>query len=159
MYLREQSIIGLLIKALNVDTVGKHVLTFGRAFQVPYNLTTLQRSVQSVILGPPCRNQWQQCGVPHQSLATSFPVDLPPQVTVGSTDLVVRSLVSDGCFLYVYTSRGLLKIGSGYGSSIKQHVYLYKPDFFAGDRHGWLGYCKVNLFQKVAYYIWFYFYI
>ncbi|CAB3259025.1 unnamed protein product [Arctia plantaginis] len=118
--------------------------------QVPSNLTTLQRSVQSVILGTPSRNQWLNYGVPHQCLVTSFPVDLPAQLTAGAGELVVRSLVSDGCFLYVFTSKGLLKIGSGYGSSIRQHVYLYKPDFFASDRHGWLGYCKNNLYLRIG---------
>lgn len=110
--------------------------------QIPSNLITLQRSVQSVILGSPSRNLWLNYGVPHQCLVNSFPVDLPAQLISG--ELVVRSLVSDGCFLYVFTSKGLLKIGSGYGSSIRQHVYLHKPDFFASDRHGWLGYCKVS---------------
>ncbi|KOB65851.1 Esrom, partial [Operophtera brumata] len=85
-----------------------------------------------------------------QSLVTSFPVDLPPAITTGSTELVVRSLVSDGCFLYVQTSRGLLKFGSGYGSSIKQHVYLYKADFFASDHHGWLGICKGKLYVRIG---------
>lgn len=115
-----------------------------QCFQIPSNLTSLQRSVQSVILGPPARNQWLNFGVPHQSLVMSFPVDLPAQVISGAGELVVRSLVSDGCFLYVFSSKGLLKIGTGYGSSIRQHVYLHKPDFFAGDRHGWLGHCQVR---------------
>lgn len=97
-----------------------------------------------MILGPPARNQWLNFGVPHQSLVMSFPVDLPAQVISGAGELVVRSLVSDGCFLYVFSSKGLLKIGSGYGSSIRQHVYMHKPDFFAGDRHGWLGHCQVR---------------
>ncbi|CAH2103304.1 unnamed protein product [Euphydryas editha] len=118
--------------------------------QIPTNLTILQRSVQSVIVGPPSRNLWLNFGVPHKSLVNSFPVDLPSQLTAGSGELVVRSLVSDGCFLYVFTSRGLLKIGSGYGSSIRQHVYLYKPDFFASDRHGWLGYCRNKLYVRIG---------
>ncbi|XP_037299798.1 E3 ubiquitin-protein ligase highwire-like isoform X4 [Manduca sexta] len=118
--------------------------------QIPANLTKLQRSVQSVILGSPSRNQWLGYGVPHQSLVTSFPVDLPQSLTAGPGELVVRSLVSDGCYLYVFTSKGLLKIGSGYGSSIKQHVYLYKPDFFASDRHGWLGFCKNKLYLRIG---------
>ncbi|KAL0852359.1 hypothetical protein ABMA28_000560 [Loxostege sticticalis] len=121
-----------------------------QTLQIPANLTILQRSVQSVILGSPSRNQWLNYGVPHQSLVTSFPVDLPTQLTAGPGELVVRSLVSDGCYLYVYTSKGLLKIGSGYGSSIKQHVYLHKPDFFACDRHGWLGYCKNKLYVRIG---------
>ncbi|XP_041987793.1 E3 ubiquitin-protein ligase highwire [Aricia agestis] len=118
--------------------------------QIPINLTVLQRSVQAVILGPPSRNLWLNYGVPHKSLVTSFPVDLPSPLTAGPGELVVRSLVSDGCFLYVYTSKGLLKIGSGYGSSIRQHVYLHKPDFFASDRHGWLGYCKNKLYVRIG---------
>ncbi|XP_045784545.1 E3 ubiquitin-protein ligase MYCBP2 [Maniola jurtina] len=118
--------------------------------QIPTNLTILQRSVQSVILGSPSRNLWLNYGVPHKSLITSFPVDLPSQLTIGSGELVVRALVSDGCFLYVYTSKGLLKIGSGYGSSIRQHVYLYNPDFFASDRHGWLGYCRNKLYVRIG---------
>lgn len=98
-----------------------------------------------MILGPPSRNLWLNFGVPHKSLVRSFPVDLPSQLTAGTAELIVRSLVSDGCYLYVFTSKGLLKIGSGYGSSIRQHVYLHKNDFFASDRHGWLGYCRVSL--------------
>ncbi|RVE51528.1 hypothetical protein evm_003798 [Chilo suppressalis] len=121
-----------------------------QSIQIPSNLTTLQRSVQSIMLGTPSRNLWLNYGVPHQSLVTSFPVDLPPQLTSGPGELVVRSLVSDGCYLYVYTSKGLLKIGSGYGSSIKQHVYMHKPDFFASDRHGWLGYCKNKLYVRIG---------
>ncbi|XP_047524361.1 E3 ubiquitin-protein ligase MYCBP2 isoform X3 [Pieris napi] len=118
--------------------------------QVPINLTMLQRSVQSIILGSPSRNLWLDYGVPHQCLVNSFPVDLPAQLITGSQELVIRSLVSDGCFLYVFTSRGLLKIGSGYGNSIRQHVYLYKPDFFASDRHGWLGLCKDKLYVRIG---------
>ncbi|XP_038216347.1 E3 ubiquitin-protein ligase highwire [Zerene cesonia] len=118
--------------------------------QVPMNLNMLQRSVQSIILGSPSRNLWLDFGVPHQCLVNSFPVDLPPLLTTGSQELVIRSLVSDGCFLYVFTSKGLLKIGSGYGNSVRQHVYLYKSDFFACDRHGWLGYCKDKLYVRIG---------
>lgn len=114
--------------------------------QIPSNLTVLQRSVQSVILGGPSRNLWLHFGVPDQASMVSFALELPAPLQAGPSELVVRSLASDGCYLYVYTSRGLIKIGSGYGSSIKQHVYLHKPDFFACDRHGWLGYCKVGNF-------------
>ncbi|KPJ10311.1 putative E3 ubiquitin-protein ligase MYCBP2 [Papilio machaon] len=118
--------------------------------QIPINLTTLQRSVQSVILGESSRNQWINFGVPHQSLVSSFPVDLPSMMTSGSGELIVRSLASDGCYLYVYTSKGILKIGSGYGSSLRQHIYKSKYDFFNGDRHGWLGYCKDKLYVRIG---------
>ncbi|KAJ8737325.1 hypothetical protein PYW07_000596 [Mythimna separata] len=138
----------LILNAVASLTMSPAAL-YDQDLQIPSNLITLQRSVQSVILGSPSRNLWLTYGVPHQCLVNSFPVDLPPQLT-GAGELVVRSLVSDGCFLYVFTSKGLLKIGSGYGSSIRQHVYLHKPDFFASDRHGWLGYCKNKLYLRIG---------
>ncbi|XP_013162054.1 PREDICTED: E3 ubiquitin-protein ligase MYCBP2 isoform X3 [Papilio xuthus] len=118
--------------------------------KIPKNLTILQRSVQSVILGESSRNQWINFGVPHQSLAYGFPVDLPCMMTTGPGELIVRSLASDGCYLYVYSSKGLIKIGTGYGSSLKQHIYKFKYDFFQGDRHGWLGYCKDKLYVRIG---------
>lgn len=60
-----------------------------------------------------------------------------------NASLSAKSLASDGQFLYLYTSRGLLKIGSGYGGTIKGHVYLHKADFHFDDR-GWLGYANVS---------------
>ena len=54
-----------------------------------------------------------------------------------------KSLASDGQFLYIYTSKGLLKIGSGYGGTIKGHIYLHKSDFHI-DEKGWLGYANVS---------------
>ncbi|KAJ0183671.1 hypothetical protein K1T71_000094 [Dendrolimus kikuchii] len=118
--------------------------------QVPSNLTTLQRSVQSVLLGNASRNQWLNHGVPEQSLFSTTPIDLPVQWIVGTGDLVLRSLCSDGVYLYVFTSRGIMKIGSGYGSSVTQHTYLFRGDFFAIERHGWLGYCKNKLYVRVG---------
>ena len=60
-----------------------------------------------------------------------------------NASLNAKSLASDGQFLYLYTSKGLLKIGSGYGGTIKGHVYLHKADFHVDDR-GWLGYANVR---------------
>lgn len=56
---------------------------------------------------------------------------------------VVRSLASDGHFLYLYSSRGLFKIGSGHGGTIKGHIYYNVPDFFHDER-GWLGFANVS---------------
>lgn len=55
----------------------------------------------------------------------------------------VRSLASDGQYLYLYTSRGLFKIGSGHGGTIKGHIYYCVPDFFHDDK-GWLGFANVS---------------
>jgi E3 ubiquitin-protein ligase MYCBP2 len=60
-----------------------------------------------------------------------------------NASLNARSLASDGQFLYLYTSKGLFKIGSGFGGTIKGHVYLHKADFHVDDR-GWLGYANVR---------------
>lgn len=62
---------------------------------------------------------------------------------IHNASLNAKSLASDGQFLYLYTSKGLLKIGSGYGGTIKGHVYLHKADFHVDDR-GWLGYANVR---------------
>ncbi|VVC90679.1 unnamed protein product, partial [Leptidea sinapis] len=118
--------------------------------QVPVNLTVLQKSVQQEVLGAPSRYFWLDYGVPHQCLVNSFPVDLPPQLLSGSQELVIRSFVSDGSYLFIFTSKGLVKIGSGYGNTIRQHVYLYKPDFYASDRHGWIGIWKDNLYVRIG---------
>ncbi|XP_059059876.1 E3 ubiquitin-protein ligase MYCBP2 [Achroia grisella] len=118
--------------------------------QVPANLMIMQRSVQAVVLGKSSRNQWLNFGVPHLSQFGHFQVDLPPQLTDCSEDVAVRSLASDGCYLYVLTSKGLLKFGTGYGISIRPHLYLYKRDFFPSERYGWLGYCKNKLYVKLA---------
>lgn len=56
---------------------------------------------------------------------------------------VVRSLASDGQYLYLYSSRGLFKIGSGHGGTIKGHIYYCVPDFFHDDK-GWLGFANVS---------------
>jgi hypothetical protein len=61
-----------------------------------------------------------------------------------TASMSAKSLASDGQFLYLYTSKGLFKIGSGYGGTIKGHVYLHKTDFHADDR-GWLGYANVSI--------------
>jgi hypothetical protein len=61
-----------------------------------------------------------------------------------NASLTAKSLASDGQFLYLYTSEGLFKIGSGYGGTIKGHVYLQKADFHVDDK-GWLGYANVSI--------------
>lgn len=54
-----------------------------------------------------------------------------------------RSFVSDGKYLYLHTSRGLLKIGSGHSGTIWGHIYIHKADFYPTEI-GWLGYANVS---------------
>lgn len=64
---------------------------------------------------------------------------------IHGTIFEVRSVASDGRFLYLYTSKGLLKIGSGYGGTVKGHIYMLKVDLIA-DSQGWLGFANVRIF-------------
>ena len=54
-----------------------------------------------------------------------------------------KALASDGQYLYLHSSRGLFKLGSGYAGTIRAHIYLHKPDFYP-DKRGWLGYAQVS---------------
>ncbi|GLH12984.1 Probable E3 ubiquitin-protein ligase HERC2 [Gryllus bimaculatus] len=121
---------------------------------MPAVLAALQRSVHGVLLGRVARPDWFTHGVPKNSRIDSFHVKLgggrlgPSAVAdVHGIGLCSRSIASDGQYLYLYTSRGLYKVGSGYGSTIKGHVYLHKPDLYADER-GWLGYAHGTLFFK-----------
>lgn len=108
---------------------------------MPLVLTSLQRSVQSVLLGKVLRPEWITHGVSGGSKIESFFIRMPSDVQ--NTVLAVKSLVSDGQFIYLFTSRGLFKIGSGYGGTLKGHVYVWKPDFYPNDK-GSLVFCAVS---------------
>ena len=54
------------------------------------------------------------------------------------------SISCDGRYLYLHcTGSGLYKVGSGYGGTLKGHVYLHQPDFHKKEQ-GWLAFCQVN---------------
>ena len=59
---------------------------------------------------------------------------------------IVHSLTSDGSYLYLQSSQGLYKVGSGYGGTVKGHVYNYNADFY--DKPGWMGYAHGSLYFK-----------
>jgi len=64
-----------------------------------------------------------------------------------------RSFVSDGKYLYLHTSRGLLKIGSGHGGTIWGHIYIHNADFYPTEI-GWLGYANVScisMYEQYSY--------
>lgn len=54
---------------------------------------------------------------------------------------------SDGKYLYIHTSSGLFKIGSGYGGTLRGHVYAHNMDYFP-EKTGWLGYANVCIFKN-----------
>lgn len=121
---------------------------------MPCVLTSLQRSVHAVLLGKLARPDWITYGVPKNSRIYTSTLKLPNDIN--NIVLNGRSFVSDGKYLYLHTSKGLLKIGSGHGGTIWGHVYVHKADFYPTET-GWLGYAKVSynfindfdlLFQK-----------
>lgn len=109
--------------------------------RMPCVLTSLQRSVEAVLLGKITRPDWITYGVPKNSKIYTFNLRLTTEIS----NLVLngKSFVSDGKFLFLHTNRGLLKIGSGYGGTIGGQIYAHKPDFYPTEI-GWLGYANVS---------------
>ncbi|XP_035719406.1 E3 ubiquitin-protein ligase MYCBP2-like isoform X2 [Vespa mandarinia] len=115
--------------------------------QMPCVLTALQRSVHAVLLGKLARPDWITYGVPKNSRIYTSTLKLPNDIN--NIVLNGRSFVSDGKYLYLHTSKGLLKIGSGHGGTIWGHVYVHEADFYPTET-GWLGYAKNSLYFKCA---------
>lgn len=114
---------------------------------MPAVLVSLQRSVHGVLLGKLARPDWITHGVPHNSEIDFFQVRMPTEIQ--NTVIALKSLASDGQYLYLFTARGLFKIGSGYGSTVKGHVYIWKPDFYPNDK-GTLVFCAVINSNKLS---------
>ncbi|KAJ8932268.1 hypothetical protein NQ318_009222, partial [Aromia moschata] len=108
------------------------------SLDMPAVLSSLQRSVHGVLLGKCLRPDWMTHGVPSNSVIDQFSVKLPSELL--NVQLSLKSLASDGQFLYLFTSKGLLKIGTGYGGTLKGHVVIWKPDFYPND-NGSLVFC------------------
>lgn len=115
------------------------------SFQMPAVLSTLQKSVHGILLGKIIRPDWLTHGVPGTSLIDSFQLKFPNELS--NLSMKLKSLASNGEYLYLFTSKGLFKIGSGYGGTIKGHVTAWKPDFYPND-NGILLFCEVSLFNK-----------
>ncbi|XP_014476554.1 PREDICTED: E3 ubiquitin-protein ligase MYCBP2 isoform X6 [Dinoponera quadriceps] len=115
--------------------------------QMPCVLTSLQRSVHAVLLGKLVRPDWITYGVPKCSKIYTSTLKLSSEMN--NMVLNERSFVSDGKYLYLHTTRGLLKIGSGHGGTIWGHTYIHKADFYPTET-GWLGYANNSLYFKCA---------
>lgn len=109
---------------------------------MPAVLSTLQKSVHGILLGKNVRPDWLTHGVPDASLIETFKMKVPNELT--NVSLKVKSLATNGEYLYLYTSKGLLKVGSGYGGTIKGHVSAWKHDFYPND-NGTLLFCDVSV--------------
>ena len=61
-------------------------------------------------------------------------------------DMTVHAMAGDGQFIYLNTDLGMLKVGSGYGGTVRGHVYKHKPDF--RQRADWMGVIAEKLYFK-----------
>lgn len=79
-------------------------------------------------------------GVPVSSLVDSFRLSV-------KDGAAAQSMASDGHFLYLHTSHGLYKVGTGFSGTIRGHVYKQKADLYPD---GWIGFASNTLFFKAS---------
>ncbi|XP_069130438.1 LOW QUALITY PROTEIN: E3 ubiquitin-protein ligase MYCBP2-like [Argopecten irradians] len=114
--------------------------------QVPGILTSLQKSVQAVLLGKTQLPDWFNQGVKSGGLIDTFTLD-----NVHKTDATAGldcAVASDGRFLYILDNKsGIAKVGTGYGDTTKGHVYV-RRDFTVSTSSVWLACAKDQLFCR-----------
>ncbi|XP_062580615.1 E3 ubiquitin-protein ligase MYCBP2-like [Saccostrea cucullata] len=115
---------------------------------VPGILTLLQRSVQAVLLGKSALPDWFSQGIKTAARIDKFPVEaLMGYHHTNGLNNIPSAIACDGQYLYLLNSSGLFKVGSGYGSTIKGHVYQHREDFPV-TVNVWLAYAGGKLFCR-----------
>lgn len=115
---------------------------------VPGILTLLQRSVQAVLLGKSALPDWFSQGIKAAARINKFQVEaLVGHHHTNGLNNIPSAISCDGQYLYILNSSGLFKVGSGYGSTIKGHVYQQREDF-PGTANVWLAYAGGKLFCR-----------
>lgn len=109
--------------------------------RLPAVLSTLQRSVIAVALNRPTVPDILHNGIPMNSELGSFSVTHP--VLSRTVTNLQPAVVADGKYLYLLYGKALFKIGSGFGGTLKGHVYVVNENF-GKDANGWLGYANVR---------------
>ncbi|XP_052792731.1 E3 ubiquitin-protein ligase MYCBP2-like isoform X2 [Mya arenaria] len=115
--------------------------------KVPGILTSLQKSVQAVLQGRTQLPDWFTHGVKDKALLFSFKMeDIPPVSSPESQG--IAAVTSDGRFLYIHNKQGLFRIGSGYGGSLKGHIYCYR-EMLPAKSTVWLAYAGDILLCRI----------
>ncbi len=112
---------------------------------MPAILVSLQRSITSVMLAKTEHPDLMGHGVAATSNLDTFGIAFgggPSPVSPTK----VHGLASDGAFLYLLTDRGLFKVGSGYGGTIKGYVYRHREDFDSSP--AWIGFAGQTLYYR-----------
>ncbi len=112
---------------------------------MPAILVSLQRSIISVMLGKTDHPDVMNHGVLSSSALDCFKVNYGQSRTSAATapPNKVYSMASDGTYIFLHTSSGLFKVGSGYGGTVKGRIYRHRPEFESG--RGWIGFVRDSL--------------
>ncbi|KAK6172343.1 hypothetical protein SNE40_016020 [Patella caerulea] len=113
--------------------------------KVPGILSSLQKSVHSVLLGKCQLPDWFNQGVKKKALTQSFTLDT---LKKDKTYVERNAVASDGCYLYILNKQGLFKVGSGYGGTVMGHIYNSKEDFPVDD-NTWLAFAGGKLLCRM----------
>lgn len=138
---------GKMLKALAAMLMSPQS-SFSQTIQLPVVLTTLQRSVIAVALNRPSKPDIIHNGIPVNSEIGSFTVDHLGRIATN----LQPAIASNGQYLFLLIGRALFKIGSGFGGTLKGHVYHVNEDF-GKDTSGWLGYANVRNVAKFEIYL------
>ncbi|KAL4230611.1 E3 ubiquitin-protein ligase mycbp2 [Mactra antiquata] len=115
--------------------------------KVPGVLTALQKSVQAVLQGKTSLPEWFTHGVKEQSKLFSFRLeDIPHTSSMESQG--ISAMTCDGRYLYIHNKYGLFKIGSGYGGTLKGHIYCYR-EMLPAKSSVWLAYAGTLLLCRI----------
>ncbi|XP_052283534.1 E3 ubiquitin-protein ligase MYCBP2-like isoform X2 [Dreissena polymorpha] len=115
--------------------------------KVPAVLTLLQKSVQAVLQGKTHLPDWFSHGVKEKSRLFSFRLDeIPPVTSPGSQG--ISAVTSDGRFLYIHCRQGMFRIGSGYGGTLKGHIYGFR-EMLPAKSTVWLGFAAGMLLCRI----------
>ena len=109
--------------------------------RMPAILVNLQRSVISVMLGKTEHPDEMSQGIPINSNLDTFPVNFQPDIPKEN-----YSIASDGVYIYLQSSHGLYKIGTGHSGTVKGRVYQQQQNF--DTEPGWLGFAGRSLYFK-----------
>ncbi|ESO93790.1 hypothetical protein LOTGIDRAFT_153260, partial [Lottia gigantea] len=113
--------------------------------KVPGILSSLQKSVQAVLIGKSQLPDWFNEGVRQKALTSSFQFKTQKKGKCGEEN---SAIASDGSYIYIVNDHGLYKVGSGFGGTIQGHVYNSKEDFDV-EENTWLAFVRNKLLYRV----------
>ncbi|XP_071950592.1 E3 ubiquitin-protein ligase MYCBP2-like isoform X2 [Antedon mediterranea] len=121
---------GKLLSAVSSILMSSHHMA-GNQMKIPAIVSSLQRSLQSVLIGSICQPDWETAGVTEQSRVETWKIHGIKSSSEPAT------IATDGAYMYLHNNTGLYKVGTGYAGTIKGHLYHLNPEFCKDQ--GWIG--------------------